>query len=81
MFAITVVDQIVDSPLFVPDELLERVLVGHKKEEDIEAQEIETCLNQEIVEPYKRRMEPLERELGQPPKPSVEEILEIELNT
>ena len=62
--AITVIDRIVESQLIVPDDPLEKALVDHKKDKDIEAREIETCLNiLAVVEPYKRRVEPLECEL------------------
>lgn len=79
--AITVVDRIVESQLVVPEDSLERVLIGHKRDEDTEAQEIETCLNLALVEPHKRRVEPLECELGPPPKPSIEEAPKLELKT
>ncbi|XP_015167682.1 uncharacterized protein [Solanum tuberosum] len=78
---ITVVDRIVESQLVVPEDPLERVSIGHKRDEDTEAQEIEICLNLALVEPHKRRVEPLERELGPPPKPSIEEAPKLELKT
>ncbi|XP_049388027.1 uncharacterized protein LOC125852317 [Solanum stenotomum] len=81
LFAITVVDRLVDAYSVVPDDPLGRVLVSHKRDEGTEAQERETCLNLALVEPHKRRVEPLERELGPPPKPSIEEAPKLELKT
>ncbi|XP_049372826.1 uncharacterized protein LOC125837797 [Solanum verrucosum] len=71
--AITVVDHAVESQLVTPDDTLERVLVGHNVDGDTEAQEIETFLNLAVMEIHKRRVEPLDCELGPPPKPSIEE--------
>ncbi|XP_049347854.1 uncharacterized protein LOC125812396 [Solanum verrucosum] len=71
--AITMVDHIVESQLVVPEDPLERVLVGHEVDGDTEAQEIETCLNLALVETLKYRVEPLDHDLGPPPKPSIEE--------
>ena len=63
----------------MPENHLERVLVGHKRDKDTEAKKIETCLNLELVKPHKRRVEPLERELGTPPKPFIEKAPMLEL--
>ncbi|XP_015167743.1 uncharacterized protein [Solanum tuberosum] len=60
---------------------LERVLVGHEVDGDTDAQEIETCLNLALVETHKCRVESLDRELGPPPKPSIEETPKLELKT
>ncbi|XP_049372496.1 uncharacterized protein LOC125837407 [Solanum verrucosum] len=79
--AITVVDQIVESQVVVPEDPLERVLVGHEMDGETEAQEIETCLNLALVETHNRRVESLDRELGPPPKPSIEEAPNLELKT
>ncbi|XP_049359553.1 uncharacterized protein LOC125824249 [Solanum verrucosum] len=79
--AITVVDHLVESQLVVPDDPLERVLVGHEVDGDTEPQDIETCLNLALVETHKRRVEPLDRELGPPPKSSIEESPKLELKT
>ncbi|XP_049397282.1 uncharacterized protein LOC125861416 [Solanum stenotomum] len=79
--AITVVDHIVESQVVVPEDLLERVLVGHEIEGDTEAQEIESCLNLALVHTRRNQVESLERELGAPPKPSIEEASTLELKT
>lgn len=62
------VDWIVESQLVVPDYPLERVLVGHKKKEDKQYHEIDTCLNLATMDRHKRRVKPLEQELDPPPK-------------
>ena len=63
----------------MPEDPLERVLVGHNRDEETEAQEIETCLNLALVEPHKRRVELLERELGPLLKPFIKEAPKLEL--
>lgn len=45
LFVITIIDQIVESQIISPEDPLERELVGYEVDGDIEAQEIETCLN------------------------------------
>ncbi|XP_015162889.1 uncharacterized protein [Solanum tuberosum] len=77
--SITVVDHIEKSQVVVPEDPLERVLVGHEVDRDTKAQEIETCLNLEMVDTRKLRAESLDRELGPPPKPSIEETPKMEL--
>ncbi|XP_049364129.1 uncharacterized protein LOC125828855 [Solanum verrucosum] len=59
--AVTVVDHSIESQLIVREDPLERVLVGHDVDGDIEAQEIETCLNLAVMEIDKRRVETLEQ--------------------
>ncbi|TMW95216.1 hypothetical protein EJD97_009233 [Solanum chilense] len=79
--AIIMVGGILESPLFVPEDPIERVLLGHKKDKNTEAQQIETYLNLEMAEPHKWRVEPLERVLGPPLKPSIKENQKLELKT
>uniref|UniRef100_M1DBV9 Integrase core domain containing protein n=1 Tax=Solanum tuberosum TaxID=4113 RepID=M1DBV9_SOLTU len=79
--AITVVDQIVESQVVVPEDPLERVLIGYEVEGDTEAQEIETCLNLALVDTRKPQVESLDDELGAPPKPSIEDAPKLELKT
>lgn len=57
--------------LVVPEDLLERVLASHEVDRDIEAQDIETCLNFALVEIH--RVDPLDRNLGPIPRKSIEE--------
>ncbi|XP_015168673.1 uncharacterized protein [Solanum tuberosum] len=79
--AITVVDCIVESQVVVPEDPLERVLVGHEIKGDPEAQEIESCLNLALVHTRRNQVESLDRELGAPPKLSIEEASTLELKT
>ncbi|XP_049384404.1 uncharacterized protein LOC125848534 [Solanum stenotomum] len=79
--AITVVDYLVESQSVVPEDLLERVLMSHEVDGDTKAQEIETCLNMALVKTHKHRVESLDRELGPPPKPLIEEAPKLELKT
>lgn len=72
---------IVELQLGVPEDPLERLLVCHKKDKNPESTQIETFLNLEMVEPHKWRVEPLERELGRPLKPSIKENPKLELIT
>ncbi|KAK4724157.1 hypothetical protein R3W88_026936 [Solanum pinnatisectum] len=78
---VTVVDHAIESQLIAPEDRLKRVLVGHDVDGDAEAQEIETYLNLAVLEIHKHRAEPLERELGPLPKPSIEEAPKLELKT
>ena len=78
--SISVIDQIVELQLVMPDDLLERVSVGHKKKVKV-AQEMDTCLNMASVEHHKQKVEPLERELGPSRKPFIEEASKLELKT
>ncbi|XP_015159080.1 uncharacterized protein [Solanum tuberosum] len=73
--AITVVDYIG----IVSEDPLERVLVGQELEGDTEAQETESYLNLAVVETRRTQVESLDRELGSPPKPSIEEAPKLEL--
>ncbi|KAK4721325.1 hypothetical protein R3W88_011558 [Solanum pinnatisectum] len=79
--AITVVDQIVESQVVVPDDPLEKVLIGYEVEGDTEAQEIETCSNLALVDTRKPQAESLDRELGPPPKQSIEQPPKLEIKT
>ena len=65
----------------MPEDPLERVLIGHEVYGYAEAQEIETCLNLALVKTRTQRVESLDRELGPPPKPSIEEDPKMELKT
>ena len=61
--------------MLIHERRLEKVLGGHELEGDIEAQEIESCLNLALVNTLKTQVESLDRELGPTPKPSIEEAL------
>ncbi|KAK4718050.1 hypothetical protein R3W88_016388 [Solanum pinnatisectum] len=73
---ITIVDHDVEMQLIAPEDPLE---VGYDIDRDTEAQEIETCLNLAVMEIHNQRVEPLDGELGPPPKPSIEEAPKLEL--
>ncbi|KAK4740166.1 hypothetical protein R3W88_003863 [Solanum pinnatisectum] len=81
LYAITVIDHILESQVVVPEDPLERVLVGCEVDGDSKAQEIETCLNLAIIEAHMYKVEPLDHELGAPPKPFIEEAHKLELKT
>ncbi|KAK4716340.1 hypothetical protein R3W88_014678 [Solanum pinnatisectum] len=66
--AIIVVNRIVESQVVVLEDPLEKVLVGYGVDGDSKAQEIEARLNLAITEAHKHKMEPLDSELGLPPK-------------
>lgn len=65
----------------MPNYPLERVLVGHPKEEDNKSKEIHKCLNLATKEPHKWEVEPFEHDLGPPTKPYIEEFINLELKT
>ena len=76
---ITVIDHIIDSHVLMPKDPLQRVLGIHELEGDMEAQEMESCLNLDLVETRKTLVEKLDRELSTPPKPPTEEAPKLEI--
>lgn len=76
---ITVIDDIIDSHVLMPKDPLQRVLGIHELEGDMEAQEMESCLNLALVETCKTLVAKLDRELSTPPKPSTKEAHNLEL--
>ena len=77
----TVVDVEVDGKHILAKTPFERVMRGDEIYRDAEAHEIVQMLDLDVIEKLGRRWEPLNRVLGPPPNPSIEETPKLELKT
>ncbi|XP_015168703.1 uncharacterized protein [Solanum tuberosum] len=77
--AITVIDKAMASKYVEAQDPLEKVLIMQDIEGDIVAQELVNVLNVPNVSMLRKFVEPLNRVLRSPPKPSIEEAPKLEL--
>ncbi|XP_055826340.1 uncharacterized protein LOC129894705 [Solanum dulcamara] len=76
---ITGIDEEVSAQCILAKDPLEKVVMGQHIEEDTEAKELASVLDMPNVSIWKKNVEPLNRELGPLPKPSLEEAPNLEL--
>ncbi|XP_055814492.1 uncharacterized protein LOC129884175 [Solanum dulcamara] len=76
---ITVIDEEVSAQCILAKDPLERVVMGQDIKEEMEAKELASVLDMSNVSIWKKNVEPLNRELGPSPKPSLEEAPNLEL--
>ncbi|KAK4716104.1 hypothetical protein R3W88_014442 [Solanum pinnatisectum] len=77
--SITVIDEEMAVKYVEAQDPLEKVLIGQDIEGDAEAQELANILDVPNVSMLRKFVEPLNRVLGPPPKPSIEETPKLEL--
>ncbi|XP_055824436.1 uncharacterized protein LOC129892957 [Solanum dulcamara] len=77
--AITIIDEEVSTQCIITNDSLAKVVMGQDIEKNVKAKELASVLNMPNISIWKKNVEPLNRELGLSPKPSLEEAPKLEL--
>ncbi|XP_055812065.1 uncharacterized protein LOC129881982 [Solanum dulcamara] len=77
--AVTIIDEEISAQCTTSNDPLAKVVMGQDIAEDMEAKELASVLDMPNINMWKKNVEPLNRELGPSPKPSLEEAPKLEL--
>ncbi|XP_055821975.1 uncharacterized protein LOC129890445 [Solanum dulcamara] len=77
--AVTIIDEEISAQCTTSNDPLTKVVMGQDIAKDMESKELASVLDMPNISMWKKNVEPLNRELGPSPKPSLEEAPKLEL--